>query len=154
MALGVGVALNNSRAVVSALSGQKGAFIRTPKAGDKVLQVYKSKFPFASVIEFAIGVYCFFGFLMYTRAEKYLVGPFLGLYAVGFCVVGYMSLAHYLKKLYIIKYTPGIVLQEAWFKKSKLDFTIQNLFLKSNDTGARFKAGLFLFAIKSILRLL
>jgi cellulose synthase/poly-beta-1,6-N-acetylglucosamine synthase-like glycosyltransferase len=103
MALGVGVALNNTRAVLSALSGQKGAFIRTPKAGDKTIAVYKSKFPLASVFELALGAYCFVGFVNYTTAEKYLVGPFLGLYAVGFSVVGCMSLAHFLKKNYFLR---------------------------------------------------
>jgi cellulose synthase/poly-beta-1,6-N-acetylglucosamine synthase-like glycosyltransferase len=103
MALGVGVALNNTRAVLSALSGQKGAFIRTPKAGDKTIAVYRSKFPVASVFELVLGAYCFLGFVLYTTAEKYLVGPFLGLYAVGFCVVGVMSLAHYLKKNLLLR---------------------------------------------------
>lgn len=111
MALGVGVALNNTRAVLSALSGQKGAFIRTPKAGDKIIAVYRSKFPVASVFELALGAYCFTGFISYTRAEKYLVGPFLGLYAVGFTVVGFMSLAHYLRKNYFLRAIPNI--QEA-----------------------------------------
>ncbi len=113
MALGVGVALNNTRAVLSALSGQKGAFIRTPKAGDKMVLLYKSKFPFASVLELAMGVYCFIGFVHYTSAEKYLVGPFLGLYAVGFTVVGSMSLTHYLRKLYLLQFTPALQVQEA-----------------------------------------
>ncbi len=100
MALGVGVAFNNTRAVTSALSGNKGTFIRTPKAGDKAIQTYKSKFPIGSIVELSLGAYCFFGFIMYIEAQKYLVGPFLGLYSVGFTVVGCMSLIHYLKKLY------------------------------------------------------
>jgi hypothetical protein len=107
------VALNNTRAVLSALSGRKGAFIRTPKAGDKQVHVYKSKFPFASVLELSLAAYCFTGFYQYTTAEKYLVGPFLGLYAVGFLVVGTMSLTHYLRKFYLVKFTPVTVLQEA-----------------------------------------
>jgi cellulose synthase/poly-beta-1,6-N-acetylglucosamine synthase-like glycosyltransferase len=98
MAVGVGVAFNNTRAVLSALSGDKGTFVRTPKAGDKTVQVYRStRFPVAAAIELALGVYCFVGFVNYTTAEKYLVGPFLGLYAVGFFVVGTMSLLHYVR---------------------------------------------------------
>jgi cellulose synthase/poly-beta-1,6-N-acetylglucosamine synthase-like glycosyltransferase len=112
MALGVGVALNNTRAVLSALSGRKGAFIRTPKAGDKQVHVYKSKFPYASVVELSLAAYCFTGFYQYTSAEKYLVGPFLGLYAVGFLVVGTMSLTHYLRKFYLVKFAAVPVLQE------------------------------------------
>jgi hypothetical protein len=113
MALGVGVALNNTRAVLSALSGRKGAFIRTPKAGDKLVYVYKSKFPFASVLELSLAAYCFVGFYQYTTAEKYLVGPFLGLYAVGFLVVGCMSLYHYARKFYLVKLASVPALQEA-----------------------------------------
>jgi cellulose synthase/poly-beta-1,6-N-acetylglucosamine synthase-like glycosyltransferase len=100
MAVGVGVAFNNTRAVLSALSGNKGTFVRTPKAGDnsvKATTVYRTRFPFASAIELGLGVYCLVGFANYTYAEKYLVGPFLGLYAVGFLVVGTMSLVHYLR---------------------------------------------------------
>lgn len=101
MAVGVGVAFNNTRAVLSALSGNKGTFVRTPKAGDKGVKVaatyHKTKFPVAAAVELALGVYCLVGFFHYTLAEKYLVGPFLGLYAVGFLVVGVMSLSHYLR---------------------------------------------------------
>jgi len=112
MALGVGVAFNNSRAVFSALSGQKGAFIRTPKAGDKTLFVYKSKFPFTAAVEMVLALYCFYGFMRYTSAEKYLVGPFLGLYAVGFFVVSCMSLTHYFRKLILI-HSGRAILREA-----------------------------------------
>ena len=100
MAVGVGVAFNNTRAVLSALSGHKGTFVRTPKAGDKGVKaatVYRSKFPVAAAVELGLGAYCMVGFINYTNAEKYLVGPFLGLYAIGFLVVGCMSLFHYLR---------------------------------------------------------
>src|SRR5690606_11714743 len=74
-----------------------------PKAGDKGVKAasakayHKTKFPVAAAVELALGAYCLVGFIDYTSAEKYLVGPFLGLYAVGFLVVGVMSLAHYLR---------------------------------------------------------
>jgi cellulose synthase/poly-beta-1,6-N-acetylglucosamine synthase-like glycosyltransferase len=101
MAVGVGVAFNNTRAVLSALSGNKGTFVRTPKAGDKGAKVaatyHKTKFPIAAAVELGLGAYCMVGFINYTNAEKYLVGPFLGLYAIGFLVVGCMSLFHYLR---------------------------------------------------------
>ena len=31
------------------------------------------------------------------QSEKYLVGPFLGLYSVGFTLVGYISISHHFK---------------------------------------------------------
>jgi hypothetical protein len=103
MALGVGVAFNNTRAVVSALSGQKGTFVRTPKAGDKQVEVYRSKFPVTAAIEVVLAAYCFVGFMNYTTAEKYLVGPFLGLYSVGFLVVGWMSFSHHYRKVALFR---------------------------------------------------
>jgi len=112
MALGVGVAFNNTRAVFSALSGQKGTFVRTPKAGDKTKFVYRTKFPVAAAMEMALAAYCFFGFVRYTNAHKFLVGPFLGLYAVGFFVVSCMSLMHYARKQMLI-HSGSVVLREA-----------------------------------------
>jgi hypothetical protein len=103
MALGVGVAFNNTRAVFSAITGRKGTFVRTPKAGDKAVFLYHSKFPYAAAIELLLSAYCFTGFLHYTIAQKYLVGPFLGLYAIGFLVVGCMSMFHYLRKQYLLR---------------------------------------------------
>ncbi len=103
MALGVGVAFNNTRAVVSALAGQKGTFVRTPKAGDKTVFLYRSKFPVTAAVELGLAAYCFTGFFHYTTAQKYLVGPFLGLYAIGFLVVGCMSLFHYFKKHFSLR---------------------------------------------------
>ncbi len=103
MALGVGVAFNNTRAVTSALSGRKGTFVRTPKAGDKAVFLYKSKFPYTATMELALAAYCFVGFFHYTTAQKYLVGPFLGLYAVGFLVVGCMSLFHHIRKQILMR---------------------------------------------------
>lgn len=96
MSLGVGIAVNNSRAVLSALTGIKGAFIRTPKKGDKSLTLYAQKFPFLAVLEMGVGAYCVMGLLQYIDANKYLVGPFLALYAIGFLAVGTLSFLHYL----------------------------------------------------------
>jgi cellulose synthase/poly-beta-1,6-N-acetylglucosamine synthase-like glycosyltransferase len=112
MALGVGVAFNNTRAVFSALSGHKGTFVRTPKAGDKTVFVYKTKFPIAAAMEMALAIYCFAGFVVYTREEKFLVGPFLCLYAVGFFVVSCMSLMHYFRKQMLI-HSGAVILREA-----------------------------------------
>ncbi len=97
MSVGVGIAFNNTLAVLSALSGRKGAFIRTPKAGDKVVKSYKSKLPFGSLAELFLGAYCFLGLIIYIDAKKYLVGPFLGLYAVGFTIVGCISIFHHIR---------------------------------------------------------
>ncbi len=113
MALGVGVAFNNTRAVVSALSGHKGTFIRTPKAGAKSVKVYATRFPAGAFIEILLGIYCSVGFYVYIDAQKYLVGPFLGLYAMGFTLVGFMSLSHHYKRSHQVIVKPSPQLQEA-----------------------------------------
>jgi len=100
MSIGVGIAFNNTLAVLSALSGKKGTFIRTPKAGDKTIKAYKTKLPFGSFAELALGLYCFMGLFIYIDAKKYLVGPFLALYAFGFTIVGCISIYHHFKLNY------------------------------------------------------
>ncbi|MFC1586432.1 glycosyltransferase [Fibrobacterota bacterium] len=97
MAVGVGIAFNNTRAVFSALTGNKGSFIRTPKAGDKIIKNYKTKLPIGSMVEIFLGLYCFASLIIYFGSRKYIVGPFLGLYSVGFTIVGIISIYHHYK---------------------------------------------------------
>ena len=99
MALGVGIAVSNTRAVLSAVLGFKGAFVRTPKKGAKSLSHYAQKFPLLALIEILIGVYCIFGLLEYIGAQKFIIGPFIGLYAIGFLMVGVLSFMHYISNL-------------------------------------------------------
>ena len=102
MALGVGIAVSNSRAVFSAVIGSKGSFVRTPKSGGskkKAKSHYAQKFPWQAVIELGVGVYCIFGLLEYIGAQKFIIGPFLALYAVGFLSVGVLSFMHYISNL-------------------------------------------------------
>lgn len=99
MSLGVGIAVSNTRAVMSAIFGRKSAFVRTPKKGDKVKSRFGQKFPVIAMIELMVGAYCIFGLLEYIDARKFLIGPFLALYAVGFLAVGVLSLMHYLSNL-------------------------------------------------------
>ena len=99
MALGVGIAVSNSRAVFSAIIGSKGSFVRTPKSGGskkKAKSHYAQKFPWQAVIELGVGVYCIFGLLEYIGAQKFIIGPFLALYAVGFLSVSVLSFMHYI----------------------------------------------------------
>jgi cellulose synthase/poly-beta-1,6-N-acetylglucosamine synthase-like glycosyltransferase len=103
MSLGVGIAINNTRAVFSAIIGRKGAFIRTPKRGDKVLSIYAQKFPVVALMEILLGTYCVIGLLAYLEASKYLVGPFLALYAIGFLAVGVLSFMHYVGNIMAVR---------------------------------------------------
>ena len=105
MALGVGIAVSNSRAVFSAVLGTKGSFVRTPKSGGskkKAKSHYAQKFPWQAILELGVGVYCIFGLLEYIGAQKFIIGPFLALYAVGFLSVGVLSFMHFISNLFEI----------------------------------------------------
>lgn len=91
---GTGIALSNSRAVFEALIGHKSPFIRTPKKGDLQKKAYKTSLPVSAVLEILLGLYCAFSFVMYIQNGKYLVGPFLGIYATGYLYTGILTLAH------------------------------------------------------------
>lgn len=95
MSLGTGIAINNSKAVFSAISGRKSGFVRTPKKGDNTFIKAGIKFPLVAFLEIALGIYCLKSSSLYFTSEKYLVGPFLILYAVGFMSVGSLSIWHY-----------------------------------------------------------
>jgi len=97
MSLGVGIAVSNTCAVLSAVFGRQSPFIRTPKQGGAVsIKRFKQKFPKVALMELFVGVYCVFGLMQYIDARIYLIGPFLALYAVGFLAVGVLSMLHFL----------------------------------------------------------
>jgi cellulose synthase/poly-beta-1,6-N-acetylglucosamine synthase-like glycosyltransferase len=91
---GVGVAVSNSRAVCEALLRQKSEFVRTPKKGDKEKIAYRLSFPWIGIIEVVIGIYCSCSFYYYLSSGKFLVGPFLAIYASGFLFTGLLTLFH------------------------------------------------------------
>jgi len=91
--VGVGLAVSNSRAVFEALIGRESGFVRTPKRGDREIKAYRIHLPWTSVVEIGVGVYCLFSLHIYLGAAKYLIGPFLAIYAAGFLFVGFLTLA-------------------------------------------------------------
>ena len=93
VAVGVGIALSNTRAVAEALAGKKSPFVRTPKRGSQPIRRYRTGFSAMAVGEILFGLYCAASFGVYLAAGKYLVGPFLGLYAAGFLFVGLLTAA-------------------------------------------------------------
>ncbi|MCH9664214.1 MAG: glycosyltransferase family 2 protein [Gammaproteobacteria bacterium] len=103
--VGVGVAVNNTFAVFSALFGAKGAFIRTPKTGNMDNQIkknrsfYKIKFDKIFLLELALSFYCFFSFFIYIQAEKYFIGPFLFIYALSFLLSSSLSMKHQFRNI-------------------------------------------------------
>lgn len=91
---GTGIAVSNSRAVFEALIGKKSGFIRTPKRGDRVQKSYRADLPVSALVEIGLGCYCTVSFVAYMHYGKYLVGPFLAIYAAGFLSTGLLTLAH------------------------------------------------------------
>ena len=89
--IGVGIALSNTRAVIEAVTGTTGTFIRTPKSGNNKKK-YGFKTNWFPIVEILMGVYCAFSFAYYLKADKYIIGQFLLIYALGFLMVGSLSL--------------------------------------------------------------
>jgi len=98
MALGVGLTITNTKAVLEALVGFKSAFARTPKyrvkkKGEKSqAKVYRKRLGIVPWIELAIGCY-FTATVWYAiTSENYFTVPFLLLFVFGYWYTGLLSL--------------------------------------------------------------
>lgn len=100
MSLGIGLAVNNTRAVLGALFGTKGAFIRTPKfriagRGDTWRRKrYRAPVSGWALLELALGAYFAWAMLSLFHAARFASIPFFLLYLFGFLYVGVLSVAH------------------------------------------------------------
>ncbi len=98
MALGVGLTITNTKAVLEALFGIKSAFARTPKysvkkKGEKSqAQKYRKRLGIVPWIELGIG--CYFAFTVYyaVTTENFFTVPFLLLFVLGYWYTGLLSL--------------------------------------------------------------
>jgi cellulose synthase/poly-beta-1,6-N-acetylglucosamine synthase-like glycosyltransferase len=98
MALGIGLTITNTRAVLEALAGKQTAFARTPKyrvegKKDKVAAAkYRKRLGWVPWVELLIGTY--FALAVYYAAdnENYITIPFLMLFVLGYWCTGLMSL--------------------------------------------------------------
>jgi cellulose synthase/poly-beta-1,6-N-acetylglucosamine synthase-like glycosyltransferase len=98
MALGIGLTITNTRAVLEALVGKQTSFVRTPKYRvesklDKVgAKKYRKRLGWVPWIELAIG--CYFALTVYYAIdnENYFTVPFLLLFVIGYWCTGLMSL--------------------------------------------------------------
>jgi cellulose synthase/poly-beta-1,6-N-acetylglucosamine synthase-like glycosyltransferase len=99
MSMGIGLCVNQSRAVFEALLGRETEFVRTPKHGigasdtstwwSKKYRAAKSVTPF---IELAMAAYFVVAIGVAFDHGHYLSLPFLGLFLSGFGYVGWVSL--------------------------------------------------------------
>src|SRR5215831_9146515 len=98
MALGIGLTITNTRAVLEALIGKQTAFARTPKyrvesKKDRVgATKYRKRLGWIPWIELLIGSY--FALTVYYAVdnENYFTVPFLMLFVIGYWYTGLMSL--------------------------------------------------------------
>jgi cellulose synthase/poly-beta-1,6-N-acetylglucosamine synthase-like glycosyltransferase len=98
MALGIGLTVTNTKAVLEALLGIKSAFVRTPKyrvaqKGEKSQAAkYRKRLKLTPWIELLLGCY-FAAAIYYTFTnDNFFTAPFLILFVVGYWYTGLMSL--------------------------------------------------------------
>jgi cellulose synthase/poly-beta-1,6-N-acetylglucosamine synthase-like glycosyltransferase len=99
MALGIGLAFSNARAVFEALLGVKTDFIRTPKYRVEETtdatwkrKKYKRKRGLLPLLELSFAVYFLLGIMYSIRLHMWGTIPFLTLFFFGFGYMGVMSL--------------------------------------------------------------
>jgi cellulose synthase/poly-beta-1,6-N-acetylglucosamine synthase-like glycosyltransferase len=98
MALGIGLTVTNTKAVMEALFGIKSAFARTPKyavakKGEKSQAAkYRKRLVLAPWIELLLGCYFLLAILYTFSNHNYFTAPFLILFVIGYWYTGLMSL--------------------------------------------------------------
>ncbi len=98
MALGVGLTITNTKAVLEALFGVQSAFARTPKyrvekKGEKSqARKYRKRLGIVPWIELALG--CYFAFTVWyaVSTENFFTVPFLLLFVLGYWYTALLSL--------------------------------------------------------------
>ena len=112
MSIGIGLAVNNTRAVLEALFNKQSEFARTPKyrietAGDEWIgKKYRQTFIMQPMIEVSLGLYFTATVLYAFAAGIYATLPFLVLFQVGFLYTGLLSLFQQLAGDVVLKPIP------------------------------------------------
>ena len=98
MSIGIGLCVNNTRAVLEAIFGRQSEFARTPKYGieregdEWVGKKYHQTVGVQPIIELALGLY-FTGTVFYALMNQiYGTVPFLMLFQIGFLYTGLLSI--------------------------------------------------------------
>jgi hypothetical protein len=115
MAVGIGVALRNARAVVEAVLGIESPFVRTPKYRIErqrepwYTKVYRRRGGWLPWVELGLGGYFLWAILYAFSNENYPTVPFLFLFLWGYLYCGLLSLVQpFLERL------PGWHLPARW----------------------------------------
>lgn len=105
LALGIGLAINNARAVLEAMFGHQSEFARTPKYGieSKTQSWKKARYvPLKSIVPFIEMLFAiYFSYLLGCAVayDQWLNAMFLSLFLVGFSYVALCSLAQWMPNL-------------------------------------------------------
>ena len=98
MSIGIGLCVNNTRAVLEAMFGRESEFARTPKYGieqdsdEWVSKKYHQSVGVQPIVELALGLY-FTATVFYALANQiYGTLPFLMLFQIGFLYTGLLSI--------------------------------------------------------------
>jgi cellulose synthase/poly-beta-1,6-N-acetylglucosamine synthase-like glycosyltransferase len=115
MSIGIGLCVNNTRAVLEAMFGRESEFARTPKYGierdsdEWVGKKYHQSVGVQPIIEVALGLY-FTGTVFYALANQiYGTLPFLMLFQIGFLYTGLLSILQQFTGENVMLKTPEIV---------------------------------------------
>jgi hypothetical protein len=98
MALGIGLTITNTKAVIEALVGKESAFARTPKYNvesrkDRVgATKYRKRLGWVPWVELLIGSYFALTVFYAVENENFVTVPFLLLFVFGYWCTGLMSL--------------------------------------------------------------
>jgi len=91
MSLGLGMAVNQTRAVVEALGGLDSAFVRTPKSGSRRGGRYRATLHWSVALELLLAAWFLLGLVLATSHGRWTALPFLALFGAGFAWVGLRS---------------------------------------------------------------
>ncbi len=99
MAIGIGLAFSNARAVIEALLGVKSEFVQTPKyrvetSADETWKrkKYKRKRGLLPLLELSFALYFLLAILYAAHMNLWGTIPFLSLFFFGYAYIGTMSL--------------------------------------------------------------
>jgi cellulose synthase/poly-beta-1,6-N-acetylglucosamine synthase-like glycosyltransferase len=98
MSLGIGLSVNNSKAVLEAVFNKQTEFKRTPKYSienrkDRWLsKKYRMKINFSIIVELLLGLYFTFNIYFAFINEIYVSIPFLMIFQMGYFYVAFLSL--------------------------------------------------------------
>ena len=96
----IGMSVNNTVAVFDAMVGKKNEFLRTPKYGiiknddDWRDKAYNLPFSKTTLLEMFFAIYGILGIFIAIFSKNPIFVPIIGLQAVGFFYIAWLSLSH------------------------------------------------------------